>query len=225
MWGAASVRATAPWSVVAVTGEASGAAWQAPVLATAQWSGAATAHKSAQQVHELRRRTSLALEEKAAALREEDFDRAKAAKRAESKLSELAVRGEELAQLDDKLEVALGSGAIKLVNADYLRGASKDRFKRRQDLENLDKQPSEIKIFLSPAEAIKALRANSRSVGALTYGWCSPNDPDPSGAYLSAVSGFLQSESGKDIVAVFWDYLSLHQHSAHSKANCRNFSW
>ena len=117
----------------------------------------------------------------------------------------------ELAQLDDKLEVALGSGAIKLVNADYLRGASKDRFKRRQDLENLDKQPSEIKIFLSPAEAIKALRANSRSVGALTYGWCSPNDPDPSGAYLSAVSGFLQSESGKDIVAVFWDYLSLHQ--------------
>ena len=61
--------------------------------------GAISAHRSAQAVHEIHGRTAAALKEKAASLREEDFDRAKLAKQAELRLAELATKAEELVYL------------------------------------------------------------------------------------------------------------------------------
>ena len=107
--------------------------------------------------------------------------------------------------LDEKLVAALQSGAIKLIRADYLRGLEPGvRILRRQDLEALEREKG-LRIFLSPKEAVDALLANGRLIGALTYGWTAPGDPDVSGAYLAAVGRFLRSAAGAHIEAVFWE--------------------
>lgn len=81
---------------------------------TGALAGAMSAHRSAQAVHEMRRRTTVALEEKALALKAEDFDRAKLAKAAEIKLAELAAQAESLVFLKAKalqsLEYAAAHG-------------------------------------------------------------------------------------------------------------------
>ena len=110
-----------------------------------------------------------------------------------------------LMALDDTLEAALRSGAIKLVRADYLRSLDHGaRIRRRQELEALERKHGE-RIFSSPTEAVALLRANGRLIGALTYGWTAPGNPDVSGAYLAAVRRFLQSAAGAHIEAVFWE--------------------
>ena len=109
-----------------------------------------------------------------------------------------------LAATDDRLVAALAAGAIKIVHADYLRHtAVGDRILRRQDLEALEKRG--VRVFLSPEEAVASLRANGRVIGAFTYGWISPGDPDVGGAYLVAVRRFLCSELGQHLLAVFWE--------------------
>ena len=70
---------------------------------------------------------------------------------------------------------------------------------------------SKVKIFLAPAEAVAALRAKNRSVGALTYGWGSPDHPDVTNDYLHSVRRFLLCPLGTHICAVFWDCPSLRQ--------------
>ena len=71
--------------------------------------------------------------------------------------------------LDDRLEGALRSGAIKLVRADALidEAVIGARLPRRQDLEALERKRG-VRVFLTPDEAIEALRANERALGALT---------------------------------------------------------
>ena len=61
------------------------------------------------------------------------------------------------------------------------------------------------KIFLSTEDAIDALRANGRLVGALTYGWTSPGLCDAGGHYFAAVRRFLRSKDGAHVVGVFWE--------------------
>lgn len=117
-----------------------------------------------------------------------------------------------LASLDDRLVAAFRSGAIKLLRADFVRATSSlTRILRRQDFEALEREKG-VRVFLSPDEAIDALRAHARRVAALTYGWTSPDDPDVTSAYLEAVRRFLCSPLGaRNVDALFWDYASLPQ--------------
>jgi hypothetical protein len=112
--------------------------------------------------------------------------------------------------LDDRLERMLSRGIIKLLRADVLRsdvvaGSSFEKILRRQDLESLEAS-SGVRLFLSAEEAVAALRSSSRSVGALTYGWTSPDHPDVTNKYLAAVRRFLRSPLGSHIVGLFWEY-------------------
>ena len=119
-----------------------------------------------------------------------------------------------LAALDDRLVAALESGAIKLVRAEALCDEATEtefaKIRRRQDLEELERSRG-VRIFLTPSEAVAALRAKGRLVGGLTYGWTTPDHPDVSGMVLAAVRRFLRSELGRHVVAVFWDFASLPQ--------------
>jgi hypothetical protein len=110
-----------------------------------------------------------------------------------------------LAALDDKLAAALAAGAIALVNAEVFRSSELgEGIMRRQDLERLERERS-VKIFLTPDEAVAALRSSSRSAGALTYGWTAPGHPDMGGEYLAAVRCFLRGPCVAHIRAVFWE--------------------
>ena len=111
--------------------------------------------------------------------------------------------------LDDRLVAALRSGAIKLLRADFLRRhrslLAGGVIPRRQDLEALERRTPGLRVFLTPDEAVCALRANGRHVGAVTYGWTTPSHPDPTGHYLAAVCRFLDSPLGAHITALFWE--------------------
>ena len=116
-----------------------------------------------------------------------------------------------LMALDDRLVDAFRSGAIKLIVADRIRdGTIGAVIARRQELEARERDEG-MRIFCSADEAIVLLRANGREVGALTYGWASPDHPDVSGAYLAAVRRFLCSPLGAHVQALFWDFPSLPQ--------------
>ena len=115
-----------------------------------------------------------------------------------------------LMALDDELEGTIRSGAIKLLRAEFLRDTLLARLERRQDLEIREKHFGE-RIYLTADEAVAALRANARCIGALTYGWTSPDHPDWGGDYLRAVRCYLCSSHGAHIVACFWDFGSLSQ--------------
>ena len=114
-----------------------------------------------------------------------------------------------LRALDDRLAGALRKGVIKLLMSDFLRlegGVGRLlRIERRQDLEALEAEQTGLKIFLTPEEAVSALRSNTRAIAALTYGWTSPDHPDVTNAYLHAVSKFLRHRSGAHLRAVFWE--------------------
>ena len=112
-----------------------------------------------------------------------------------------------LTKLDDKLAAALKASAIKLLDAEVLRSEGSEarlpRILRRQELEAMEARGS--RMFLSPKEAVAALRAKKRSIAALTYGWTTPDDPDVTAAYLAAVRRFLRSPLGAHVTAVFWE--------------------
>ena len=79
-----------------------------------------------------------------------------------------------LAALDEALVAALRSGAIKLLRTEFLRADGSEavlpELLRRQELERMEKE-RRIRIFLTPKEAVAALRSLSREVAGLTYGW------------------------------------------------------
>jgi hypothetical protein len=113
--------------------------------------------------------------------------------------------------LNERLEDALRSGAIKLIVADRVRdGTIHTKIVRRQDIEARE-LAEHLTLFETPDDAIALLRGNGREIASLTYGWVSTDDPDPSGEYLRAVCRFLKSELGAHVRALFWDFASLPQ--------------
>lgn len=115
------------------------------------------------------------------------------------------------ATLDERLVMALASGAIKLLRTDFLlaEDVCGNQILRRSALENMEID-QKIQIFLSPEEAAMAVLLNKRIVGALSYVWTSVDHPDDSGAYLAAVRRFLRCKGvGQQIKAIFWDYACL----------------
>ena len=116
-----------------------------------------------------------------------------------------------LMALNERLEDALRSGAIKLIVADRVRdGTIHTKIVRRQDIEARERA-EHLALFETPDDAIALLRGNGREIASLTYGWVSTDDPDPSGEYLRAVCRFLKSELGAHVRAIFWDFASLPQ--------------
>uniref|UniRef100_A0A7S3X527 Uncharacterized protein n=1 Tax=Emiliania huxleyi TaxID=2903 RepID=A0A7S3X527_EMIHU len=119
-----------------------------------------------------------------------------------------------LAALDEALVAALRSGAIKLLRAEFLRADGSEavlpELLRRQELERMEEE-RRIQVFLTPEEAVAALRSLSREVAGLTYGWASPDHPDVTGEYLANVRRFLRHPLGEHVTALFWDFSSLPQ--------------
>ena len=113
-----------------------------------------------------------------------------------------------LAALDDSLVAVLRSGAIKLLRAEFLRADGSEamlpKLLRRQELERMEKERG-IRIFLTPEEAVAALRSLRREVAGLTYGWASPDHPDVTGEYLANVRRFLRHPLGEHVTALFWE--------------------
>jgi len=90
--------------------------------------------------------------------------------------------------LSFKVGGALGIAGCKLLRAEFLQRVSEamlPELLRRQELERIEKERG-VRIFLSPDEAVAALRSLSREV-AVTYGWTSPDHPDVTGEYLANV--------------------------------------
>ena len=119
-----------------------------------------------------------------------------------------------LAALDKQLVAALRSGAIKLLRTEFLRADGSEavlpKLLRRQELERMETENG-LRIFLTPKEAVAALRSLSREVAGLTYGWASPDHPDVTGEYLANVRRFLRHPLGEHVTALFWDFSSLPQ--------------
>ena len=105
-----------------------------------------------------------------------------------------------LAALDKQLVTALRSGAIKLLRTEFLRADGSEavlpKLLRRQELERMEKENG-LRIFLTPKEAVAAMRSLSREVAGLTYGWASPDHPDVTGEYLANVRRFLRDPLGE----------------------------
>ena len=97
------------------------------------------------------------------------------------------------------------SASVRLLSADWLRGQQADGFllSRGQDL------PEEA--FVPREEARILFEARDRCVAALSYGWLHPLYSDPHGVNTALVIGFLRSERGSHVRAMFWDFASLPQ--------------
>ena len=86
--------------------------------------------------------------------------------------------------LDAGLVAALETGAVRLLDCNALREGALSRAQSRQELEA--REAAGERLFLTPVEAVDALRANGRTIGFLSYGWRTRRHPDPDGATLYA---------------------------------------
>jgi hypothetical protein len=116
-----------------------------------------------------------------------------------------------LAVLDGPLAASLARGDIRLVRAAWICAQPAGfRMPRRQELESLEGSGSaaaEASPLLSPQEAVKIVNRGCRAVGALTYGWLTPGEPDPTGARIVAVRTAL--EKHQYIEGLFWECVIL----------------
>ena len=114
--------------------------------------------------------------------------------------------------LDDKLIEGLEREAIRLLRVEWLL-AQPDGFKlpRRQDLEILERSLKGVGLspLLRGEEAVALMRNGEREVGALSYGWLLPWDPDPTGERMALLRLVLSERPY--IKALFWDQATLYQ--------------
>ncbi len=116
-----------------------------------------------------------------------------------------------LTELDEIVIQVLMCGAIRLLCVKWLL-MQQDDFKmpNRQALEALEKSGASSSPLLSREEAAALVRRGDRSIGALTYGWLSPGDPDPKGSRFRVLRRALKRLAIR-IEALFWDFGSLYQ--------------
>lgn len=110
-----------------------------------------------------------------------------------------------LSSLDDRLIKALKAGDIRLLraSASWLTSLPVGtRISRLQDLEAIERDHG-VSIFLSPSEAVAAVKRADRSVAVLSYAWLSPMDCDPCGSRLEVVRRALLEND--HITALFWE--------------------
>lgn len=114
---------------------------------------------------------------------------------------------------DERLSSAVSSGCIRFVSVHWLLCVRPNHYSmiklpRRQELEEFSPSP-----FMSEREAAAALKRGCRHVIALTYGWGSPGDPDPTNQIFEKVIAFLKwfskefslSESDLKSYGLFWE--------------------
>lgn len=118
--------------------------------------------------------------------------------------------------IGEKIQRAISSGAIALVDCDWLADFEERVLPCRQEL------PSQA--FLSP----RAYKGPSQIV-ALSYMWLDRSHPDPEGCILSFVKSIIRvhllaSEDNieKERFGLFWDFASLHQHPNPAEGEMRS---
>ena len=99
---------------------------------------------------------------------------------------------------------------IRLLRVAWLLDQPDDyRMQRRQDLERLERADQGMSPLLCGNEAISLMRNGKREVGALSYGWLLPWDPDPTGSRMVLLRRVLKERP--HIKALFWDQATLYQ--------------
>jgi hypothetical protein len=112
--------------------------------------------------------------------------------------------------LDDRLVRVLTEKDIRLLRVEWLLAQPKGyKIQRRQDLEELERADQELSPLLTGEEAAALIRNGAREVGALSYGWLLPWDPDPTGERMVLLRRVLLERPG--IKALFWDQATLYQ--------------
>jgi hypothetical protein len=116
-----------------------------------------------------------------------------------------------LTELDKIVIQVLLRGAIRLLRVKWLlMQPANFKMPNRQALEELEKSGVSPSPLLSGEEAAALVRRGDRSIGALTYGWLSPGDPDPDGSRIRVLRRALMGMAIR-IEALFWDFGSLYQ--------------
>lgn len=99
---------------------------------------------------------------------------------------------------------------IRLLRVDWLLDQPENyRMQRRQDLEKLQAVDRGQSPLLCGNEAVALVRNGAREVGALSYGWLLPWDPDPTGERMVLLRRVLRERPY--IKALFWDQATLYQ--------------
>jgi hypothetical protein len=116
-----------------------------------------------------------------------------------------------LTELDKIVIQVLLRGAIRLLRVKWLlMQPANFKMPNRQALEELEESGASPSPLLSPREAAALVERGDRSIGALTYGWLSPGDPDPDGSRIRVLRRALKGMAIQ-IEALFWDFGSLYQ--------------
>ena len=112
--------------------------------------------------------------------------------------------------LDDRLVRVLTDEDIRLLRVEWLLAQPRGyKIQRRQELERLERDDRGLSPFLTGEDAAALIRNGAREVGALSYGWLLPWDPDPTGERLRLLQRVLKQRPG--IKAIFWDQATLYQ--------------
>ena len=112
--------------------------------------------------------------------------------------------------LDDRLVKALTDEDIRLLRVEWLLAQPRGyKIQRRQELERLERDDRGLSPFLTGEDAAALIRNGAREVGALSYGWLLPWDPDPTGERLRLLQRVLKQKTY--IKAIFWDQATLYQ--------------
>jgi len=116
-----------------------------------------------------------------------------------------------LTELDKIVIQVLLRGAIRLLCVKWLlMQPANFKMPNRQALEELEESGASPSPLLSCVEAAALVERGDRSIGALTYGWLSPGDPDPDGSRIRVLRRALKGMAIR-IEALFWDFGSLYQ--------------
>jgi hypothetical protein len=114
-----------------------------------------------------------------------------------------------LTELDMIVIQVLMCGAIRLLCVKWLlMQPANFMMPNRQALEKIERSGASPSPLLSGEEAVALVERGDRSIGALTYGWLSPGDPDPAGSRIRVLRRALARLA---IKALFWDFGSLYQ--------------
>ena len=99
---------------------------------------------------------------------------------------------------------------ICLLRVEWLLAQPKGyKIQRRQDLQKLERDDQGLSPLLTGMEAAALVRNGAREVGALSYGWLLPWDPDPTGERMELLRLVLSERPY--IKALFWDQATLYQ--------------